>query len=347
MTNRLSFRPAMGSPPRLARVAALALGLAACAAQPAWAAGAESPPDAVEAIEAVPLLNPVIELKSDVIRLGDIFRGAGRYADRPVASAPEPGESVTLEAAWLWRIANAYGVDWRPDGRHHTARATRLSTRVPAEVLAETVHAAVTRAWPGDPDLVELAFDNALMDLHLPQGSAPGVRLESWSLDARTGRFSATLVAPAEGPARRSIGLSGQAHRMALVPVPTRRVSRGDVLDEADLTWAKLRERALPLNALDEPEDLIGMEARRALQPGEPVRRGDVEAPILVERRQLVMLRLETATMVLTTQGKALEDGALGESVRVENPQSGRVIDGVVSGPGQVAIPLPRVLALR
>lgn len=327
---------------RLALALALGAGIVMGSAQPARSAGPDAPAGATAA-----MLNPVIELNSDVIRLGDLFRGAGRYADRPVATAPEPGESVTLEAAWLWRIANAYGVDWRPESRHHTARATRLSTRIPAEVLARTLHAHVADAWLGDPDLIELDFDAALTDVHLPHGTQADIRLDSWSFDARTGRFTAILVAPAEGPTRRSVALGGQAHRMALIPVPVERVGRGEILNADDLTWARLRERALPLNALDDPNAILGMAARRALTPGEPVRRGDIEAPILVERRQLVILRLETEAMVLTTQGRALEDGAKGETIRVENPQSGRIVDGTVSGPGQVSVTLPRVLALR
>jgi flagellar basal body P-ring formation protein FlgA len=42
--------------------------------------------------------------------------------------------------------------------------------------------------------------------------------------------------------------------------------------------------------------------------------------------------------MQLTAQGKAVEDGAMGASIRVTNTQSNRVIDTVVSGPNQVVV---------
>ncbi len=52
-----------------------------------------------------------------------------------------------------------------------------------------------------------------------------------------------------------------------------------------------------------------------------------------MHRGDLVTVVLETPSLQLTAQGKALEDGAKNALVRVENTKSNRVIDAAVAGP--------------
>ena len=296
---------------------------------------------------SIPLLRPLIEVDEPAIRLGDIFDNAGRFADRAVASAPEPGEIVVLEAAWLWRIANAYGLDWRPASKFDTARVDRLSTRIPAATQADLLLRAAIDAAMADPDLTELSFDAPLQDVNLPTGLEATVRLDRWSYDPLTRRFTATLAAPADGAPRRMISVAGSVDPMALVPVPLRRIAQGEVVGPSDLDWQRVRIDRVPRGAVMAEEAVLGMAARRALMPGTLIREQDVEPPVLVQRRSTVMVVLDTGDMTLTMQGRALDAGALGEQVRVENLQSKRVIEGVVDGPGKVRVGLPQILALR
>ena len=118
-------------------------------------------------------------------------------------------------------------------------------------------------------------------------------------------------------------------------------MAAGATIAAGDLETIKVRrDRAAPDAATDAAQ-LIGMTPRRPLQAEEPVRLGDVQRPVLVHRGDLVTLVLETATLRLTAQGKALEDGAINALVRVENTKSNRVIDAAVTGPGLVAVSMP------
>jgi len=49
----------------------------------------------------------------------------------------------------------------------------------------------------------------------------------------------------------------------------------------------------------------------------------------------------------LSTQGKALEDGAMGAAIRIANSKSNRVIDAIVTGPNLAAIAAAAQLAAR
>ncbi|MGY9002469.1 MAG: flagellar basal body P-ring formation chaperone FlgA [Rhodospirillales bacterium] len=51
--------------------------------------------------------------------------------------------------------------------------------------------------------------------------------------------------------------------------------------------------------------------------------------------------------MSLSAQGKALEDGAKGDTVRVHNIRSKNIVEGVVTGDGKVRVQIAKRLALN
>lgn len=57
-------------------------------------------------------------------------------------------------------------------------------------------------------------------------------------------------------------------------------------------------------------------------------------------------MKIETPFILITAQGKAQQDGAEGETVRVINTQSNRMVEGVVVAPGVVEIRTAQKIAL-
>jgi flagella basal body P-ring formation protein FlgA len=68
------------------------------------------------------------------------------------------------------------------------------------------------------------------------------------------------------------------------------------------------------------------------------VRSGDLVKPQLVKRSEPVILYFEVPGIVLSARGKAEDNGALGDVVNITNVQSKRIIQGTVTGPGQVTV---------
>ena len=85
-------------------------------------------------------------------------------------------------------------------------------------------------------------------------------------------------------------------------------------------------------------EQAIGLAARTALQPGQPLRMADLMKPELVQRNETVTLVYEVPGVKLTVRGKAAEGGAEGDVISVLNEQSKRTVQGVVVGAGRVVI---------
>jgi flagellar basal body P-ring formation protein FlgA len=280
-------------------------------------------------------LRPDATIDADVVTVGDLFDGAGEAEGGTVGRAPAPGRKAVYDATFLARAARAFGLDWRPASVHDRVVLTRASTLVRADEVQLAIQQALAdRVAEGR---VEVELDNRLLELHLPAGGTADVVVESVNHDQQQGRFAATIVVSAAG-AQERFSVTGRAGSVIEVPVLNRSVKSGEVIGEADIAWVELRQARTNDDVLRDAGALVGMSPRRTLPPNAPVRSRDLREPSLVTRGSLVTIRLESRSMVLTAQGRALEDGADGQVVRVVNTMSNRTIEATVAGPGIVAV---------
>jgi flagella basal body P-ring formation protein FlgA len=122
------------------------------------------------------------------------------------------------------------------------------------------------------------------------------------------------------------------------VPTLIRRIATGETIARDDIQWQTARADTVARNVLLDLDRIVGKEAKRPLQPDQPLRAGDIRAPIVVAKGSLVTLVVQSPSMTLTSKGKAMENGALGDSVRIQNTQSKVVVEGEVVSPGTVRV---------
>jgi flagella basal body P-ring formation protein FlgA len=258
---------------------------------------------------------------------------------RPVAEAPAPGQSVTLDAAWLAALARSIDLPWQPATRFDQVRVTRNGVAIePGTVKVALLQALNARGVAGD---VDIAFDGEGPHLMLPVNAEPTVAIESLTFDPQSGRFAAAVAAPAIGPAEATATISGRALTMVDVPVPNRRVSPGDTITEADIAWISMPADRIAVGVVTELADITGKTPRRPLRAQQPVRSGDLVEAVAVTKGSLVTVALEGSNMTLTVQGKALQNGAIGDTIRVVNTMSNRTLDAVVISASRVAVSAP------
>lgn len=116
--------------------------------------------------------------------------------------------------------------------------------------------------------------------------------------------------------------------------VATRVIQPDAVVTAQDVTVVAA---AIP-GALTGPEAAIGLQARRAIYPGRPIRAEDLGAPIVVGRNDLVLLRYRSGAMEILVEGRALAEGGAGDLVRVMNLGSKAVLTGQIGMDGTVVI---------
>ena len=278
---------------------------------------------------------------SDRILLRDVFDGLPDNGDQPIAQAPQPGRRIVLDADFLYRLANRHRLAWRPQSRLDRVVITRAATMVGAEPIRAAMAEAYSRNAAGTGDAsghIEVDLDQKLIEIALPVGMPATVAVENLTADPTTGRFTAVITAPADGPTLARQQVAGRFVRMIDVPVTIRRVMPGDVLTMRDLDWVRVREDRVTNDVIAEVEQMIGQTPKRPLPSGQPVRIRDLQTPITVARNGSVSMIYETANMFLTSRGKALQDGATGDTIRVLNTQSNRTIDAIITGPGTVRV---------
>jgi len=287
-------------------------------------------------ISAPVLLKSSVVIDGPVVHLGDLFDGLGEQAAAPVARAPAPGNRVQVNARWLAAVAQAFAVPWQPSSQLDSSVIERSSIVIETQRIEDaTIEALRRRGVRGDLTLV---LDNPALRLHLPSDSDPSLLIAGLSHNPRTGRFTAHLVAPAEGTPMARATISGRAIEMIDVPVLRRRMLPGAVIRDRDVEWKVVRADRVGRNVVRDPVNLVGMSPRRPIRASEPVLGNELREPILVAKNSLVTIRLQTARMVLTARGRAMEPGAQGDVIRVVNTKSNRVISANVIEPGTVEV---------
>lgn len=187
---------------------------------------------------------------------------------------------------------------------------------------------------------MRLELDNRMAELRVPAGQTAtgGLRAENVYYNAVQARFAAELVVP--GTTAR-MPVSGRAYGTVEVPVLNHRVAPGDTISATDLEWVELRSDQAGTDVAASEAQLVGMTPKRGIPVNQPVRIRDLQTPRIVDKGSLVTITLETGSLSLSAQGKALQEGGKGDVIRVVNTSSNRVVEAVVSGPGRVAVGRP------
>ena len=213
---------------------------------------------------------------------------------------------------------------------------SRPTATTPADAaIAETVLAALADRRV-DVAGATLEISGISARSAIPAGAELAVERLAWQPAGR--RFTAVLTAAARGAPPQRFTVAGRLRQQIEVPVLNRRLNAGEVITPGDLQWVSVGDRALPANAVYAAQELVGRTPRRSLRAGAPVIAADLKRPAVVARGAPVTLILSTPNMRLTARGRALDEGALGEGIRVANAQSHTVVAGVVLANGQVAV---------
>lgn len=278
-------------------------------------------------------------IDAEVVRLGDLFVGAGGKAQQVVAAAPAPGRTELYNAPRLRAIADEAGLGWKPTSRYEKIVVERAGRMIPTADIEKALRTALDAA--GAPREQRISFAKRDLALYAALDSTEPFRVADLRYDPRGERFAAVVEVATGGKSVDRVTVIGSLYDVLSVPVLARPMQRGEVIRERDIEMVDLAKNVVPRNAVLDRSRIVGQAPRRLLRAGMPVNAGDVQAPVVVTKGSLVTIMLRTDRMLLTAQGKALEDGAQGETIRVLNTRSRTTIEGTVAAPGRIAVAFP------
>jgi flagella basal body P-ring formation protein FlgA len=223
-----------------------------------------------------------------------------------------------------------------------TVSVTRLARVLDGkEIESQVAHALEHRNGLGDAANLNLTFDREVQDVRLENSNSGNLQAVAVRYEPRSGRFDVSFEITKEtNNARTKLRFTGTAVEMLEASVLTRNVERGEMLKASDVVVERRPKAEVGSDAAARSR-AVGMQMRRSLRAGQPVKTADLGKPDLVQRDESVTLIYEAAGIYLTMSGKAVESGTEGDTVSVLNLQSKRTITGTVIGRGQVAIAAP------
>lgn len=116
---------------------------------------------------------------------------------------------------------------------------------------------------------------------------------------------------------------------------------RDHLLTETDLAIDERDVSGSITGYLSNKDELIGQRLKQQLIAGRIITPAMLQADRIVTRGQTVTLIAHGGGINVSMTGKALMDGALSQRIRVENINSGRIIEGIVRSREHVEILLP------
>lgn len=128
--------------------------------------------------------------------------------------------------------------------------------------------------------------------------------------------FAATLI------------MSSASHAETVIAART--IPAQSILQASDLA---IIEQTVP-GAIGDPAVAIGQEARIALYAGRPIRAGDLAAPAVVDRNEIIPLIYQGGVLMISTEGRALERASAGEFIRVMNISSRNTVTARIAEDG-------------
>ena len=252
-----------------------------------------------------------------------------------------------LAACLLTGQAGAQGVKAvqpPPVAPSAAAAAAAAAAATPQEKMLAQVRQWVAQSQNIPPSQVEvLPIDPRVkvlecpqpLTLDLPFASRESVRVRCgqpvWQLYLRV----QTTVPTAAPAAAKPAAAAPVAEKTTVVA--RQLIQRGTLMQPAMLEEVKRPALGLDPQAVSSLKDLLYSEATRDVPAGQVLRSSDFRRAVLVKQGQSALMSVgQDKGFQITVRVEALQDGRMGEQIRLKNPDSGRLLTGTVTGPNAV-----------
>ena len=206
--------------------------------------------------------------------------------------------------------------DTKPDPNYHVLRdllTSDLSQRlnIPPDQLQLTFNAE-------DDKVINLA--EPIFKFDITPSHARALGNVSWEVTILTSSAS------------KKIRLDAVARAWEEQIIAARAIAMHQVLDPSDFATRRSLVDATPAHQLLHLDQCTGVEAAEDIQPGTVMTARLVNPIPLVKPGQLVTVNLRRGTIQLRSVARAMEEGSLGQTIRVRNENTRDVLDVTVIG---------------
>jgi len=147
--------------------------------------------------------------------------------------------------------------------------------------------------------------------------------------------WSATLRSTVSSNNVVELNTSSLSDNTAVVIV-SQNITQGQVIEQKHLAYAQGQSKDLHGSFRDFTE-IVGRKAKFNLARGAILKARHLELSFPVEKGQAVLISSNNSKITVNASAIALEDGQIGDMVKVENSRSGKILNVVVTGEKKVS----------
>ena len=142
-----------------------------------------------------------------------------------------------------------------------------------------------------------------------------------------------TFAASVETIDRHKISIFGMYTCLRSIPILKNSVAAGQIIYEKDI---KIKDFDLRfLNSLSgdffkNSEQIVGMQAKTTIKSDNFIYFHDIKNPVIIKAHDIIDLLLSGSGFTITVKGRAIQSGAMGDLIKVQNIKSKKVVSGVI-----------------
>ncbi len=137
----------------------------------------------------------------------------------------------------------------------------------------------------------------------------------------------------------KTLKIRGRLEHMIEVPTLNRPVHYGEMIKKEDISWTKIPGHKSNRFLITTPENLIGHQPRSGfLKVGLPLYQRDIEKVKDIEKGSMVTVHYKTDKLELVTKARALEHGYKGDTIRILNEETNKILRGAVIGANTISL---------
>jgi flagellar basal body P-ring formation protein FlgA len=278
-----------------------------------------------------------------VIRLGDIAQ-----IDSPnvqddeaiihlkkitVGTSPKAGESAMIEGTQVLERLRDEGI--RLDSLRYSLPRQIAVTRAFREVRMEELERALTSFIAKGDKQVEVKQLIVEKPVRIPTDS---LGLEVVALQTTKPGHIGVDYRSVAGSDEVRFQLRAVADEWRLMPVATRPLLKGAVLTANDVQLAKINGTSVGRDSVENVGDIVGRSLIKDIGQGEMFKASAVVVPPVIAAGTRVTIVFRQNRLEVTASGIALENGGIGQDIKVRNDSSKKVVVGKVVEAGLVMV---------
>lgn len=265
------------------------------------------------------------------LRLSDFFEGVSEDKDQELILSPSFGETKHYPHAWVRRLAKNFSLSWAPEN-HKGISLYREGAEISHKAIAESIRQYALSEELDEDSQINITYPSVAIVT-----SPENVNFLITEFK-KTGGSNFAAKLHLLGNDQHKI-VRGTIEKMQEMPVLKNAIQVGGIIRPSDIDVVSFPLRKISAQHIQSPDLIAGKTVRSySLKPGELIRAADVTDPIAVKKGTSVQIKIESDGFEVTTKGKALASGVIGETIQVANVSSKKVLDCVIKDSSTVLI---------